>query len=208
MSFLLWHQRGATRIASPRLVLRAAEIPLLQHANELRERLEQLLHDEDERIAAACDEARERGRAEGREEGLRESRAKLAATLVSLAQASAQARESLRGEVATLALQVVRKLLGRFADDELLVALADTAAGEALPAQQMTLVVHPDVRDRVNDRLLAAQTGADALALRCEVRADPSCEPGACRIETEHGSVDASLDAQLARLARAWGAAA
>ena len=41
-------------------------------------------------------------------------------------------------------------------------------------------------------------------ALPFELRADASCALDDCRIETELGSVDASLDAQLQRLAQAW----
>lgn len=207
MSFLLWHNRGAARIASPRLVLRAAEVPLLQRSHELREQLERMLRDEAERIAATAREAAQQAHNLGREHGLREGRETMAATLTTLAQSAAREHERLRGDVGALALQVVRKLLGNFAEDALLAGLADTAAQEALPTQQMTLVVHPDLRDAVQARLsaLAGQGGEDAGALRCEVRGDAACERTACRIETEHGSVDASLDTQLARLAQAWG---
>jgi flagellar biosynthesis/type III secretory pathway protein FliH len=41
--------------------------------------------------------------------------------------------------------------------------------------------------------------------MRFEVRGDAACALDTCLIETEHGSVDASLNAQLERLALAWG---
>ncbi|HSW22729.1 MAG TPA: hypothetical protein VLJ62_08175, partial [Burkholderiaceae bacterium] len=47
------------------------------------------------------------------------------------------------------------------------------------------------------------ETGAPAPAF--ELRADAACALDSCRIETEFGSVDASLNAQLNRLADAWG---
>ena len=40
-----------------------------------------------------------------------------------------------------------------------------------------------------------------------DVRGDETCELDDCRIDSELGRVDASLDTQLARLARAWGVA-
>ncbi|WP_280156088.1 type III secretion system stator protein SctL [Piscinibacter sp. XHJ-5] len=200
MSYLLWQSGGDTRIASTRLVLRAAEVPLLQEALSFTARLSQLHRDEARRVAEAEHESQQRGHAQGREEGRREAREQVAASLVALAQASAQQRERLQGQVAELALQVARKLLGRFADDELLLALADTAARETLPVQVLSLTVHPDHCEAVRARL-----EADAPAWRCEVRGDPACPPGTCRLETELGSVDASLDAQLSRLADAWG---
>ena len=71
----------------------------------------------------------------------------------------------------------------------------------------LALVVHPDRVDAVRAQLsrIAPDDGA---ALRCEVRGDAACDPDTCRLETEHGTVDASVDAQLARLAQAWGVAA
>jgi flagellar biosynthesis/type III secretory pathway protein FliH len=218
VSFLMWHRDGDARIASSRLVLRAAEVPLLQEAQALRERWVDLVQRERERVArteqeagdalaAALAAAREQGLAQGRDEGRRESREKLAATLLSLAQASAQERERLQASIGALALQVARKMLGKLPDDMLLAALADAAARETLTAPPVALVVHPDRVDAVRARL-AAQVPEDPAALRCEVRGDASCTADTCRIETEHGTIDASLDAQLARLADAWGAQA
>ena len=80
------------------------------------------------------------------------------------------------------------------------------SAREMLPTQTLTLIVHPDQCDAVRTRLAAsAAASADAPAPRFEVQPDPDCRHGVCRIETEHGTVDASLEAQLARLATAWG---
>jgi len=198
MTFLLWHRNGDARIASPRLVLRAAEVPPLRQANELCEQLAQLHREERERIAIVAGDAAAQGHAQGLDEGRRMARDEHAAALLLLAQTSEREREQLRGELGALALQVVRKMLGRFADDTLLAALAETAAREALPAQQLVVVVHPDLCDAVRERL-AAQ--ADAAF---EVRGDAACTRDTCRIETEHGSVDASLEGQLVRLAAAW----
>ena len=196
MSFLLWQRDSAVRIGSSRLVLRAAEVPLLNDAHTLCDALKRLHADAEQRLAAAAHEAREQGYAQGRDEGRREVREELAATLTALAQASARERQQLRDEIGALALQVVRKLLGHFADDAVLLALADTAAADMLPAQQLTLVVHPEQCQAVRERL-----GDDP---RYALRADPACARDTCRIETEHGSVDASLAAQLQRLSLAW----
>jgi flagellar biosynthesis/type III secretory pathway protein FliH len=213
----MWHRGGDARVASSRLVLRPAEVPLLQEAHALRERLVDLVQRESERVVraeresaaaleAALAAAREQGLAQGRAEGQREAREKLAANLLSLAQASASERERLQASVGALALQVARKMLGKLPDDTLLAALADTAARETLTAPPVAPVVHPDEVDAVRARL-AAHAQDDATALRCEVRGEPTCAPDTCRLETEHGTIDASLEAQLARLADAWGAA-
>jgi type III secretion protein L len=203
VTYLLWQAQGDARIASPRRVLRAAEVPLLRDAQQLCERLSELERDASQRVEAAEAQARERGHAEGLAAGAAVARDETAAVLGSIARAAAAERARLREQVGSLALQVARKMLGGFATDERLAALAAAAALDMLPATQVTLAVHPDQCDAVRERL--AELDADDL--RLDVRADPACAPDACRLETEHGCVDASLDAQLARLAQAWGLA-
>ena len=208
MSFVLWQRGRDTGIASNRLVLRAAEVPLLAEAHAVRDRLEALHTEQAQRVEAACQQARERGHALGLDEGRQAARDEIAATLVALARAADQDRLRLRGQVAALALQVARKLIGELADDERLLALADTASHDMLPGVALTLVTHPSHADALRARLAAmarhaGESGAPAPAF--ELRADPACAPDTCRIETEFGSVDASLNAQLARLADAWG---
>jgi flagellar biosynthesis/type III secretory pathway protein FliH len=203
MTFLLWQSQGDARLASPRLVMRADEVPLLQDAQQLCERLARLTRDAARHVQDAEREARERGHAEGREAGREAVRDEMATALQRMAEGAAAERAQLRRQVGALALQVARKMLGGLAEDALLAALAAAAARDALPAQQLTLSVHPDLCEAVRDRL--AGFGADELHM--EVRGDPACARDACRLESELGSVDASLDAQLARLAQAWSAA-
>lgn len=205
--FWLWQRDSDVAIVSSRLVLRADEVPPLQQAQQLRDQLDALRRGQAERIEAAGEAARVQGRSEGIEQGLRAARDEHATTLASLAQAAEQERARLRRDVAALALQVARKLMGQVGADTRLAALATVAAREMLPAASTTLYVHPDQCDAVRTRL-AQRASADAeLVPDFEVRADERCAEGDCRIETELGSADASLDAQLARLAQAWGVA-
>jgi len=202
MSFVVWQRGGDARIASSRVVLRAAEVPLLADAHAVRESLERLRDEQDEIVAAAVARGHEDGLAQGREAGRREANEAMAAMLTELARSAAHERDRLRGEVGALALQVVRKVLGQFDADKVLAALAATAANDLLPSQAVVLFVHPDLCKAVRE--LLAAVADDGPALRCEVRADPAATRDCCRLETEHGSVDASLNAQLARLDAAW----
>jgi flagellar biosynthesis/type III secretory pathway protein FliH len=202
MSFLLWQRGGDMRIASTRLVLRAAEVPLLQHAHVLRDTLERRRDEQVLMITEAAAEARAQGHAQGLAEGRREAAGQMADALLRLAAESAGERERLRNDTGALALQVVRKLLGAFADDAVLVALAATASAELLPGPSAALVVHPEQADAVRARLAQAQAAGGP---QFELRIDATCAEDACRLETEHGSVDVALESQLARLAAAWG---
>ena len=199
MSYLFWQHDANTAIGSARLVLRADEVPLLLQAQQLRDELDALRRSEDERIDAACATARDEGRAAGLAQGRAEGRDELAAALVLLARAAEDERAQQRRDVAALALQVARKLIGSLAADARLASLAETAAHEVLPGATMTLRIHPDRCDAVRQRL--ARDGAPAF----DVRADADAGLDDCVIETDLGRVEVSLDAQLARLAAAWG---
>jgi flagellar biosynthesis/type III secretory pathway protein FliH len=203
MSYLLWQRGRDIGVASPRRVLRAAEVPVLTDALQLCERLEALRGERQAQIDAACAQAQTEGFAQGRAAGARAFEEERAATLTALAAASAAERALLRSEIAALALRVVRKLMGAFARDERLLALAETAARDIVPGAAMTLIVHPEQADALRARL-HARACQQPEALAFEVRADPSCERDACCIETALGRVDASLAAQLERLASAW----
>jgi flagellar biosynthesis/type III secretory pathway protein FliH len=209
MTFLLWQREGEMRIASPRRVLRAAEVPLLADAQSLRDRIQAVHDGQAAHLDAARAEARAAGHAQGLEEGRRAARDDIAETLNELAAVAARQHDELRLQVAALSLEVVRKLMGRFAAPEQLVALADTAAREMLPAQNWVLSVHPDRVDAVREQLnaVAASTNLSIEPVPFELRADASCALDSCRIETELGSAEASLDAQLQRLASVWAVA-
>jgi type III secretion system HrpE/YscL family protein len=204
MSYLLWQRDRNVGVGAARVVLRAAEVPLLADAQRLRDRLEQLNDDAAQRIAAAEQDARVQGYVQGREEAAREVQEEVAKTVLALRQKAAQDYEQMRGQIAALALQVARKVLGQMPGESVLAALAQNAARDMLPAPALTLVVHPDQCDAVRTRL-AALADADPAQPRFDVKPDPECKPGVCRIETEFGTVDASLDAQLGRIAAAWG---
>ena len=201
MSFLWWQRGGDARIASDRLVLRAAEVPLLQHAMALRDTLERRRDEQGQALAEAIADGRAQGHADGLAAGRAAAAQELAETVQRLAAESQAERDRLRDDIAALALQVVRKLLGQFAADEVLLALAATAAADLLPGATPALVVHPQHADALRTRLdAAAAEGGAPFA----VREDAQAALGACRLETEHGSVDVSLDAKLNRLAEAW----
>lgn len=206
MSFLLWQRDSDLAIASARLVLRADEVPQLLQAQQLRDELDTLRREQAARVEAACAAARAEGLASGLEQGRRDARDELAGAIASIAHTAADERARLRDDVAALALQVVRKLMGQGSVDARLAALAAVAAREMLPAQSLTLVVHPDRCAAV--RAALAQRADSAVSEPVpdfEVRGDERCAADDCRIETEFGSADASLEAQLVRLAAAWG---
>jgi hypothetical protein len=157
MSFVLWFRDRNVGFGSGRVVMRAAEVPMCKSAEALRDRLEQLNEGEADRIAAAAEEARVKGFVAGREEGVLQARDEMAEAILELTQSAARQRERVRGEVAALALEVVRKMIGGLPADAVLVGLAETAASDMLPTQTMTLVVQSFTRSSATRCALVSQ---------------------------------------------------
>jgi len=205
VSFLLWQRDRDVGIASRRRVLTAAEVGPLLDAQALCERIADLAAKRAAKIDEAAETARAAARAEGLELGRREAREEVSTALATLAATAVAERDRLRGEIGSLALEVVRKILGEFAPDAVLVALARSALREMLPAPAVTLVVHPDRVDAIREGLGGEPVGDCVNATRVDVRADPACAPDDCRLETGLGVVDAALDIRLAKIAQTWG---
>lgn len=199
MSFLLWQRDQPAAIGSTRVVFRASEVPLLADAHALCERLNTEHAAAADRIATAANVAREAAYAKGYAEGREEGRDSIAETLTALHQKVSRERETLRANVASLALEVVRKIAGALDAGGVIAALAANAARDLVPAAALTLLVHASRVDAVRAHLAAI-----APDLHCDVRGDANVAIDACCLATEHGSIDASLGAQLDRIAAAW----
>ena len=97
---------------------------------------------------------------------------------------------ALADTAAQLARQVVRSELGT--RPELVAAVAEQALDALmLSARHITLRVHPD------DQPLVAQGAADVLAARgARLIADASVQRGGCLVESDLGTVDATIEAR------------
>jgi flagellar biosynthesis/type III secretory pathway protein FliH len=205
--FMLWHRDPQARlgIASDRRVLRAAEVPALQDAQQLLGDLRELFVQEELRVDAACERARTEGLSQGLAEAQAKSRAELASALARLARAHEDERQRQQQAVAGLALEVFHKLLGQVPAEERLARLATQAARELLPARTWRLQVHPSQVAGLRAALLAADPDDKAGLAGAEIQADADLAETDCRLITEFGSADAGLATQVERLARAWG---
>jgi flagellar biosynthesis/type III secretory pathway protein FliH len=206
-NFMLWHRDPHARlgIASDRRVLRAAEVPALQDAQQLLDALHELLAQEQSRIEAACERARAEGLSQGLAMAEERSSAQVADAVAQLTQAHEDERLRLQREVAGLALDVFQKLLGQVPAEERLARLAAQAARELLPARTWRLQVHPSQLPSLRDALRAADPENTAGLAGAEIVADAELAEADCRLITEFGTADAGLATQVERLARAWG---
>lgn len=145
---------------------------------------------------AVREEARRAGYAEGYERGASEW-----AQAVRTARASvAAAVEAAKPQIVRMALRIAEKVLRRKleTEPEALLPMVDEAL-RSLSAQHQSKVVlraHPDDRPVLESRLkhwLERNPGMASL----QVVADDSFRRGGCRIESDFGMVDATIDTQL-----------
>ncbi len=174
---------------------------------EAKERARLLLAEaeaEAARIRSAVEAEREEALREacraGREEGL----AGAAEALLAAARARQERLEGAEREVATAAIEVARKLIGRALAErpETVVELARRALEPVRARREVVLRVNPADAPL----LQAEQTRLGALLDRAQgvsVREDPGIERGGVVVETEGGRVDARVEAQLSVLERA-----
>jgi len=178
-----------------------------------------------ELLASECSKAEERGRSRGMEVGLAEGRQagreeairqlhagiegerhRLAERTEALLRSFAGARDGyihrLEQESARLALAIAARILRREAQSDPL--LLTGAVRVALGQLATSTVVR--LRVPVADLTLwtEALTHMPNLAIRPEVIGDPKLVLGECRMETELGSADLGLDAQLEVLERGF----
>lgn len=159
---------------------------------------------EAERIRAAGRAERDRVRSEAAEAGRQEGLGRAAAALAGVAAERERRLSGLAGEVASLALEVARTVLGQAlaADPAAVVALAERALREARERREVVVRVSPADAPALRGaegRLAALLARAPGLCLR----EDPALRPGDVVVETEAGTIDARVEAQLAALARA-----
>jgi len=141
----------------------------------------------------AYDVEQARGYAEGRAAGATE-----AARLIADARGAIdEYLESVEFQVAELALDVVRRVLGQIELGELVARAAQEAATDFRRARFLKITVHPDAADQVR----SAFADRDVTVV---VEADPHLARTACIIASEILVIDAGIDAQLGAIAEAF----
>jgi len=184
-------------IASGKRVFSAEETGALLSMAESADRLQASVKGEEDRIRQAESDACERGREQGLVQGREIATAELAKTSLSLVDQTNAGLDQVREDVLSLALQVVRKIADGVASEDMLFALATSAAQECLPSKSIVLKVHPDAVDGVKQRLSDYQASSDTNHPVHNVVADEDLDLDACLLETDAGQVCADIDTQL-----------
>lgn len=150
-----------------------------------------------QQAAAIREQARQEGYAAGTEQAERDMAERVAA-IAALAEAAVRARAELlqrvEPEVIDLAFEIARKVIGEHLalDREAIAEVARRAISVAGQSDTYYVHLHPDDAQRV-EQFLHRDTQGTPL----QVIPDDRLCPGDCLVRTQHGQVDASIEAQL-----------
>ena len=149
---------------------------------------------------AQIDEVMEAARKEGYEKGLQDGKMEISMQKLDLLESSVQYMESVEETMCGIVLKALRKCVDEIGDEELVVQVTKKAMRAVVRNQQQIAVrvstrMVPVVKARMQDIL------KDFPSLNyLEMVADGKLSDRSCVVETAAGTVDASVDAQIAAI--------
>lgn len=188
MNVLVARKVGQTDVAPLGKVIKRGALDVVAPARSLLSEIQK--HGED-----IYRDAFERGRAAGETEGERAAAALLAETTFAI-------RNYLQGSeqrLADIVLLALRRIAGQLDIDDLVAGMVRQLVAEALDQAKIRLRVAPAHHRKVRsltDALVAEQPAIASI----EVTADATLPEGTCAMETEAGSLQTGIDAQIEAL--------
>jgi type III secretion protein L len=152
------------------------------------------------RLLTQAKEVYESERAKGFAEGKTAGTQEAAKLVVETAAKVERYLATLDQQVAALAMDVVRRVLGQFDQADLVARAAAHALADFRHEKALKITVHPSAYQQVSEVI----TRVDRQ-LTIQVDSDPSAAPDRCLIASEFAVVDASIDTQLAMISKVLG---
>lgn len=156
----------------------------------------------DARLAEA-EEAYTRRQLQGYEDGQVEAQAMAAERVLTMIDETVGYLAHAEQDVARIVLDCLRRILGEFDDDELVLRMARASIDRMRGESRVTLRVRPEVENDVRRRVGEVLAGTAEVSL-IEVVGDPGAQRGCCRLESDAGVIDCSLETQLAAIERVF----
>ena len=152
------------------------------------------------KIAEDAKAAYESEKKRGYDDGIAEGREEILLQKLDLLDESVAFMESVEGKMADIVLKALKKCVSEIGDKELVCQIVKKAMQAIVRNQrQITIKVSPDMVPVVKERLQALLSEFPSVAF-AEIAEDPHLAGTACVVETDAGSVEASIDGQLAAI--------
>lgn len=110
---------------------------------------------------------------------------------------------SLEPQLATLALDIVRRILDDFDDAELVARAVRTALNEFRKSKAVIIRAHPSAEAALTAMIAELQQSSDWKALTITVEPAAGLDERACIIATDFAVIEATVETQLAAIAQA-----
>ena len=152
-----------------------------------------------EEILADARRIYEEEKKRGHEEGVSAAQGEVAAQIFEVVSRSVDYLAGAEAEVARVVIVCLNKILGEFPDEELVIREARTALQVIRNEPRVTLRVSTEVEAEIRNRVGEILSGNGEVNF-LEIIGDERIGRGGCRLESEAGVVDASLQQQLQAL--------
>lgn len=189
---MLYIKEGTFDIDPSTKVVKAEDYSAYLKAQEIIDLANQKAAGIEEDARKAFEEEKKRGYEEGMEEGSQ----KMSELMIESIAKSVQNFEDFENDVIQVVDDAIRKILGELDDKELIGRIVRNALGMVRDQKRVTVIVNPSELDTVRPQLsdlLAQYPSINVI----DITSDPRVKAGGCKLETEMGVVDASLDTQL-----------
>ena len=179
-------------------ILKAEDHTVVLHATQLVEQAEK----EAQKIVDEAKAAYENEKARGYEDGAEEGKATQAEKMMSAMIESVHYFSEVENKLVDIVISSTRKILNSFDDVELTKGIVRQALDKVRNESRITLRVYPQHADAVRAELKEITSNYANIGF-IDVVADSHIPETACKVETEMGSVDTSVDLQLRALGNA-----
>ncbi len=171
----------------------------------LRVAAQDLLTEAEAEAARIVEEAKQAYEAEkerGFQEGMANAQVEIAEQMLTIVTRSVDYLATAEGAVAKTVMICLRKILGDFPEEDTVVLAARNALQVVRNEERVTVAVRPKVQDEVRARIGEILKDSGDIGF-IEVVGDKGLPKGGCRLQTEIGVVDASIDQQIEAIERA-----
>jgi type III secretion protein L len=176
-------------------IIRAADLPFWLNGNAYLDAAKAAFEDAQQNIPRIVAGERAKGYEQGRDAGIKD-----VIDLMAQMQAKAQSHyRRLNQDIAELVIRSVQEIVGAIEPGEAISSTVLKALKALDLGAEFTLYVAPQVFDDVREKLLAALDAATQSKLL--LRQDPKLPLTGCRLVSEFGVVDLSIEKQLVILA-------
>lgn len=152
------------------------------------------------RIAEEAKAAYEAEKRRGYEDGINEGRQEILMDKIGLVDESVAFMERTEEKVADVVLKALKKCIAEVGDRELVCQIVKKSMQAIVRNQrQLTVKVAPEMVDTVKGRISTILAEFPSVSY-VDVTEDSHLETTACIVETDVGSVEASIDGQLAAI--------